>query len=45
VIPVLGGRDTLLAVLDADSAEPNAFDHHDQRGLERIVAWFAEQSP
>jgi GAF domain-containing protein len=41
VVPVFGPDRQLIAVLDIDSAEPNAFDDEDQRALERIVRWFA----
>jgi putative methionine-R-sulfoxide reductase with GAF domain len=30
----------LIAVLEVDSAELNAFDEEDRRGLERVVRWF-----
>lgn len=42
VVPVIGAGGNLIAVLDVDASVPNAFDAEDQRGLERIVAWFAE---
>lgn len=41
VVPVLGPGRELMAVLDIDSAERGAFDEEDQRGLERLVGWFA----
>jgi L-methionine (R)-S-oxide reductase len=41
VVPVFDGRHALLAVLDIDSALPSSFDEADQRGLERMMAWFA----
>lgn len=41
VVPVLDARGVLIAVLDVDAEAPNAFDAEDQRGLERIVEWFA----
>lgn len=41
VVPVLDKTGALIAVLDVDAEVPNAFDAEDQRGLERIVAWFA----
>ncbi len=41
VVPVFGGRDKLVAVLDVDSELRNAFDDEDRRGLERVVRWFA----
>ena len=44
VVPVVDGGDVLIAVLDVDAAEPGAFDAEDQRGLERLVAWFAESA-
>lgn len=44
VVPVIGAGGTLIAVLDVDAAVPSAFDAEDQRGLERIVAWFSEPS-
>ena len=42
VVPVLDGRGDLVAVLDIDSDRLDAFDAEDQRGLERIVSWFAD---
>ena len=42
VVPIMDGSGILIAVLDIDAAQPSAFDEEDQRGLERIVAWFAE---
>lgn len=42
VVPVWRPDGTLLGVLDVDSELDSAFDEADQRGLERIVAWFAE---
>jgi L-methionine (R)-S-oxide reductase len=41
VVPVFDRENTLIAVLDIDSDQPATFDADDQRGLERIVAWFA----
>jgi L-methionine (R)-S-oxide reductase len=41
VVPVFDASGDLIAVLDVDSGERAAFDHDDQAGLERIVAWFA----
>src|SRR5712671_3783544 len=41
VVPVLGRRGDLIAVLDVDSDRLNAFEMDDQQGLERIVSWFA----
>jgi GAF domain-containing protein len=40
VVPVFDQGGALIAVLDVDSAEPEAFDDDDRFGLERIVAWF-----
>ncbi|HJU66170.1 MAG TPA: GAF domain-containing protein [Gemmatimonadaceae bacterium] len=40
VVPVFGRRGRLIAVLDIDSAELNAFDDEDRRGLEKLVRWF-----
>jgi L-methionine (R)-S-oxide reductase len=40
VVPVFGEDGALVAVLDVDSAEPDAFGDADRVGLERIVAWF-----
>ncbi|MBX5482340.1 MAG: GAF domain-containing protein [Myxococcaceae bacterium] len=42
VVPVRGPAGELIAVLDVDSAVPNAFDETDREGLERLVRWFAE---
>lgn len=42
VVPILNRSGALLAVLDIDAEVPSAFDEEDQRGLERIVSWFAE---
>ena len=41
VVPVLGQRGDLIAVLDVDSDRLDAFKKEDQQGLERIVSWFA----
>jgi GAF domain-containing protein len=41
VVPVTGSRGDLIAVLDVDSDRLDSFDLDDQRGLERMVAWFA----
>jgi len=41
VVPVLGSRGDLLAVLDVDSDQLDAFNEEDQGGLEQIVSWFA----
>jgi L-methionine (R)-S-oxide reductase len=42
VVPVYGQQDDLIAVLDIDSDQLNAFDSDDARGLERLVSWFAQ---
>src|SRR3979411_2864111 len=41
VVPVLGRRGDLIAVLDVDSDRMDAFKKEDQGGLEQIVSWFA----
>src|SRR3977135_2520867 len=41
VVPVLGRRGDLIAVLDVDSDRVDTFKKEDQQGLERIVSWFA----
>jgi GAF domain-containing protein len=41
VVPVLGRRGDLIGVLDVDSDRLDAFKTEDQKGLERIVSWFA----
>jgi GAF domain-containing protein len=41
VVPVLGPRGDLLAILDVDSKQLDAFNEEDQRGLEQLVSWFA----
>jgi len=41
VVPVLGPRGDLLAVLDVDSDQLDAFNEEDQGGLEQLVSWFA----
>jgi len=43
VVPVTGPDGALLAVFDIDSDRPHAFDEEDRTGLERLVAWFAEE--
>jgi GAF domain-containing protein len=40
VVPVLGLEGELIAVLDVDSDQLDAFDDDDRAGLERIVALF-----
>ena len=41
VVPVLARNGDLLAVLDVDSDQLDAFDDDDRKGLEKIVALFA----
>lgn len=41
VVPVFDRNRTLVAVLDVDSDQLDAFDEEDREGLERIVALFA----
>ena len=41
VVPVFGPAGALLAVLDVDSDQLDAFDEEDRAGLERIVGLFA----
>jgi len=38
VVPVRDADGTIVAVLDVDSTEPDAFSNTDREGLERIVA-------
>jgi L-methionine (R)-S-oxide reductase len=40
VVPVTDSRGQLIAVLDIDSQNLDAFDTEDQHGLERLVSWF-----
>ena len=42
VVPVFGPGHELIAVLDVDSDQLNAFDGDDARGLERIVSLFEQ---
>jgi L-methionine (R)-S-oxide reductase len=42
VVPILNRKEYVVAVLDIDAEIPSAFDEDDQRGLERIVSWFAD---
>ncbi len=42
VLPIITPKDRLLAVLDVDSNDPDAFDTTDQKALERICAWLGE---
>ena len=44
VVPVFGPHDELIAVLDVDSDQLNAFDEADRAGLEKIVALFKSSS-
>ena len=44
VVPVFDGDARLLGVLDVDSAELDAFDDADARGLERMLGWFTRRS-
>jgi L-methionine (R)-S-oxide reductase len=41
VVPVFGPERELIAVLDVDSDQLNAFDEDDREGLERIVSLFS----
>lgn len=41
VVPVFDGDGALIAVLDIDSDQSDAFDEDDRAGLERIVTLFA----
>jgi len=41
VVPVVGQRGDLIAVLDVDSDRLNAFNAEDARGLEQLVSRFA----
>lgn len=43
VVPVIGPHDELIAVLDVDSDQLDAFDEEDQAGLERICALFRDK--
>ncbi len=44
VVPVFGPAEELIAVLDVDSDQIDAFDEEDARGLERIVGLFQSSS-
>ena len=44
VVPVFDTDDALIAVLDVDSDQLDAFDEEDARGLERIAALFRYSS-
>ena len=41
VVPVFDDDKQLIAVFDIDSDRKNAFGPEDQRGLERLMGWFA----
>jgi GAF domain-containing protein len=41
VVPVRGAQGDLIAVLDIDSEQLDAFNDDDRRGLERLVSRFA----
>lgn len=41
VVPVFDSDRRLIAVFDIDSDRKNAFGPEDQRGLERLMGWFA----
>jgi len=41
VVPVFDAKRQLIAVFDIDSDRKNAFAPEDQRGLERLMDWFA----
>ena len=41
VVPVFDRERGLIAVFDIDSDRKNAFAPEDQRGLERLMDWFA----
>jgi L-methionine (R)-S-oxide reductase len=43
VVPVFDAERRLIAVFDIDSDRKNAFDRDDQRGLERLMGWFARK--
>ena len=43
VVPVFNHQDELIAVLDVDSAEYDAFDEVDKRHLEEIVAFLRDK--
>lgn len=44
VVPVFDATGALIAVLDIDSPELDAFGDDDVAGLEQLVAWFARTS-
>jgi GAF domain-containing protein len=41
VVPVLDQQGALIAILDVDSDQLDAFKIEDQQGLERLMSWFA----
>lgn len=43
VVPVFDAGRRLIAVFDVDSDRKNAFGPDDQRGLERLMGWFARK--
>lgn len=43
VVPVFDEKGRLIAVFDIDSDRKNAFGPEDQRGLERLMGWFARK--
>jgi len=43
VVPVFDPKRRLIAVFDIDSDRKNAFGPEDQRGLERLMGWFARK--
>ena len=43
-MPVFDSNDELIAVLDVDSAEYDAFDEMDKRHLEKIVAFLRDRN-
>jgi GAF domain-containing protein len=43
VVPVFDKERRLIAVFDIDSDRKNAFGPEDQRGLERLMGWFARK--
>jgi L-methionine (R)-S-oxide reductase len=45
VLPVLDKAGEVVAVLDIDSTEPDAFDGVDQRYLEKIIGWIRPLFP
>ena len=44
VVPVFDAANELIAVLDVDSDQVNAFDEDDRAGLEKIVALFSHSA-